>query len=491
LPDPTLATLLAKWINHLVAATTPGEAMNIRHISTLTCTLCILAWSARSHAYASAEILTNQSYQYGRFEASVEFPSGSGVVGSFFLWKDGSEVEGTFWNELDIEVIGAGCELHTNAYYGDPAVIHSRTEATTGLCGAFHTYAYEWTPDYIAWFVDGAEIRRETGEAAAAFRDNTADGMQFRFNIWPGDASFGGTFDPNLLPVYQHIDWVQYSSYDGGNFVVQWREDFTANAIPSDWDLGTWESPKGLSTHSIENAGVVDGVLVLALTADDAQGIPGVDPGTGGQGGTGGTGGSEPTGGVIETGGTGGGSPATGGIPTSTGGVPSTGGIPNTGGSPTSTGGILGTGGVDTETGGGGGTPTGGTPTGGIPGQGGTSTGGDSTTTGGLGTGGSVTGGSGAATGGFVASSTGGGGISNATGGTGTALGGTDDPGVASPDADTGCTCHTTGDRSNTGVPLILGAFGLLAVGVARRRRRRPGRPKACRLALIRCTCKS
>ena len=30
----------------------------------------------------------------------------------------------------------------------------------------------EWTPEYIAWFVDGEEIRRDTGEAATAYSEN-------------------------------------------------------------------------------------------------------------------------------------------------------------------------------------------------------------------------------------------------------------------------------------------------------------------------------
>ena len=33
--------------------------MNIAHISTLTCALCILGWNTRAHAYASAEVLTD------------------------------------------------------------------------------------------------------------------------------------------------------------------------------------------------------------------------------------------------------------------------------------------------------------------------------------------------------------------------------------------------------------------------------------------------
>jgi len=287
--------------------------MHTSRISTLVGALFFFGWSVPAHAYSSAEILTTESYQYGRFEASIEFPDGSGVIGSFFLWKDGSEVEGTFWNELDFETLGIDCHLETNAYYGNPAQYHVEQAAGAAVCGAFHTFAYEWTPDYVAWLVDGEEVRRETGETAAAYRDNATEGMQLRFNVWPGDASFGGTFDPSLLPVYQRVDWVQYSSYDGSDFVLEWREDFDEAAIPEGWEAATWDSPKGLSTHSVENVGVVDGVLVLALTADDALGIPGVTPPTG-AGGVGGT----TTSTSVETTGSGGaggstGSTATGG----------------------------------------------------------------------------------------------------------------------------------------------------------------------------------
>jgi endo-1,3-1,4-beta-glycanase ExoK len=243
------------------------------------CALVALAWAERAHAVTSAELYTSESYLYGRFEARIRFAPGSGVVSSFFLWKDGSELAGTYWNELDFEKLNATCRLETNAFYGDPAKVNPRPASLSGdLCGAYHTYAYEWTPDYIAWFVDDMEIRRETGEVASAFTENAASGMQLRFNIWPGDASFGGTFDPSILPVYQYIDWIQHSSYADGTFELEWREDFDAGRIPAGWSLGGWASPKGLSTHSAQNVGVVDGYAVLALTADDAVGIEGAAP---------------------------------------------------------------------------------------------------------------------------------------------------------------------------------------------------------------------
>lgn len=277
-----------------------------------------LALTTPAAAVSSAELYQNQTYTYGRFEARVRFAAGDGVISSFFLWKPGSEMPGTFWNELDFEKLGADCRLQTNPLYGAPVVDHSQIANVNGdLCGEYHTYTFEWTPTYIAYLVDGVEVRRDVGEGAAAFATNAASGMQIHFNIWPGDATFGGNFDPAIVPVQQYIAWVQYSSFADGAFTLAWREDFASGALPSGWSLGNWPSPKNLSTHQPANAGFVDGFAVLSLTADDATGFTGappVDPeaslpGTPDDSGTGGSG-SEPveasTGGTImSSGGTG------------------------------------------------------------------------------------------------------------------------------------------------------------------------------------------
>ncbi len=230
-------------------------------------------------AVGSAEFYTAAPYGYGRFEARIRFAAGQGVIGSFFLWKSGSEVAGTFWNELDFEKVGADCHVETNAVFGNPSTYHVQRNAIQGDgCSAYRTYAYEWTPDAIVWLVDGVEVRRETGETASAFAENAAGGMQVRFNVWPGDATFGGTFDPSTLPIHQYVDWVQFSSYADGAFTLAWREDFDS-ALPSGWATGNWGSPKNLSTHNAANVNVVDGYLVLSLTADDALGPAGAMPG--------------------------------------------------------------------------------------------------------------------------------------------------------------------------------------------------------------------
>jgi len=297
-----------------------------------------------ANAVASAELYRKQAYVYGRFEARIRFGAGDGVISSFFLWKEGSEVANTFWNELDFEKLGADCHMQTNAIYGNPQTEHSQTNKMPGdICSEYHDYRFEWTPTYIAWVVDGQEIRRETGATATAFSQNATSGMTFHFNVWPGNANFGGNFSPSILPVREHISWVSYSSYNNGAFKLEWREDFTGNSLPSGWATGDWASPYSLSVHNPSNVTFANGVATLSLTADNALGFSGNPPadnagsggaslggtGSGGAaaGGTDNRGGSAPSKGGAASGGAG----DRGGNASSVGGS-STGGAGNRGG---------------------------------------------------------------------------------------------------------------------------------------------------------------
>ena len=434
---------------------------------------------AGAHAVSSAEVYPSAPYGYGRFEARLRFAAGDGVVSSFFLWKDGSEVSGTFWNELDFEKLNADCHVETNAIYGNPPSNNNEVATISGdPCGGYHVYAYEWTPDAIAWLVDGVEVRRDTGAAATAFADNASSaGMQLRFNIWPGDATFGGNFNPNILPVHEYIDWVQFSSYENGVFTLDWREDFNSGTLPAGWLSGNWGSPKNLSTHDPRNVNIIDGYLVLSLTADNATGPAGAMPNdTGGSGGAGmaGTnaGGSS---GAMSAGGAGG--MSAGGA--SSGGA-SSGGASSGGASGTSSSGNGGAAGAVT----GGATGAGGAGAGGDAGMsaGGTS-GAGASSSGNAGTG-SGNAGAGGAT---AAGGSGASGVPN-TGATAGMSGGAGAAGasVSAPDDETkdsgGCTCSSARGSSGHAFGSVLGLALLAAIG--RRRRARgdraptPGRPR-------------
>jgi endo-1,3-1,4-beta-glycanase ExoK len=261
--------------------------------------LAAILLPASAMGMASAELYNTKAYTYGRFDARIRFAPGDGVVSAFFLWKEGSEQANAYWAELDYEKIASDCRMQINSMYGKPKSQHQlNPKMGVDICGGYHDYRIEWTPTTIAWIVDGKEIRRDSGEDATAYSQNASGGMTMHFNIWPGNASFGGNINNTTLPVHQYISWVRYSSYDNDNdsFNVQWTEEFQSSGVPSGWSVGTWASAYNLSTHNPQNVSFVDGIAVLSLTADDATGNPGTPPAddgttgpSAGEAGTGGT----------------------------------------------------------------------------------------------------------------------------------------------------------------------------------------------------------
>jgi beta-glucanase (GH16 family) len=429
----------------------------------------VLAPTAAS-ATQSAELYRTQAYFYGRFEARVRYAPGEGVVSSFFLWKDGSSST-TSWNELDYEKINATCLMQTNIWTARGTQSAVTTTPAFDICGGYHTYTFEWTPDYIAWLIDGTQLRRVTGASVTEYTQNASQGMTIHFNLWPGDASFGGTFNASVLPVRQYISWVSYSSYANGGFQQQWREEFTASTTPSGWAVGNWTSPLNHSTHNPANVSFVNGIAVLSMTADGATGFTGTPPadtsGTGGASGTGGRGGAGGTGGGG-SGGAGTGAAGRGGA----GGTSGSGGRGGTGG-----GASPGSGGTS-STGGTGAVGTAGNGAGGMAaGTAGNGAGGMAAGTAGNGAGGMAAGTAGSGTGGpsGSAGASGTGGASAPGGGGATATGGTSGNGASGGAGDStgsgdGCSCHAAGDQRTGGGGVI--AILLIAACALERRQR-------------------
>ena len=199
--------------NHFLPLLRP-RAVSTPRLTFAALLLAVLAPRA-ALATQGAELYRTQSQFYGRFEARIRYAPGEGVVSSFFLWKEGSSST-TTWNELDHEKINGTCRLQTNIWTGKGTQDEQLNTPTFDICADYHTYGIEWTPDYIAWFVDGTQLRRVTGASVTEYTQNASQGMAFHFNLWAGDASFGGTLNPSTLPVRQYISWVQYSSYANG-----------------------------------------------------------------------------------------------------------------------------------------------------------------------------------------------------------------------------------------------------------------------------------
>jgi endo-1,3-1,4-beta-glycanase ExoK len=245
------------------------------------------AATAEAKPYKGAEVYSLQSHLHGRMEMRMRMIRGSGLVSTFFTYKNGSEVAGTAWEELDIEVLGKNDAktLQSNLITGNPRVTSEQHHmVTTSLADGYHTYAIEWTPEYATWSLDGNVVRRTEGGQVGSLINPAS----FRFNAWSSESTgWLGALDEAALPAYQFVNWIKYYRYEGGQFVLDWTDEFDSFDTAR-WAKANWTFDGNRVDFDPANAVVQDGTLVLAITKEGATGFTGtvpVDDGTTSDGG--------------------------------------------------------------------------------------------------------------------------------------------------------------------------------------------------------------
>ena len=166
--------------------------------------------------YTSTRITTKgkKEFKYGRMEARLKLPLGTGVWPAF--WMLGSNIDKVGWpmcGEIDImEYVGREpgtlfTTLHTKDSHGNSK--NTRKAAVAGIDEGFHTYAAEWTESEIRFYVDGEHFYTFEPE------NNSEE-------VWPFDQPFyfllnlaiGGNFggkevDDSIFPVEYVIDYIR------------------------------------------------------------------------------------------------------------------------------------------------------------------------------------------------------------------------------------------------------------------------------------------
>ena len=237
-----------------------------------------------SKDFKGAEYRTKLSYTYGRFEVRLKSAYREGMLSSFFTYYDGGGGIGN-WNEIDIEIMGRyydNAQFNTITPNQTNHVAHKPMQ--TSPHQDYHTYAFEWTPEYVAWFIDGVEVIKQTG----AHIQTLTLPQKIMMNVWnPAYESWAGVFIPDALPAFAYYDWVSYYAYTpgtgtygtGNNFSHDWTDNFDS------WDTTRWDK----ATHTFngnncdfihENAVFEDGKLILCLTNNTNLGYVDLQPPT-------------------------------------------------------------------------------------------------------------------------------------------------------------------------------------------------------------------
>jgi beta-glucanase (GH16 family) len=242
--------------------------------SLLIAALLCLPFTVAAKQYKAAEIYTLASYgPYGKYVMRVRAAKGSGLISAFFLWKDGSEIPGNFWEEVDIEIFGKNNveSWQSNIITGlTPAKTMSEEvhDAGSSLGEGYHTFTIEWSPGSVSWSVDGNPPVRTTNGGQA---NDLASVSQLRFNLWAAESvSWVGPWDDDILPRYMYVDWVAYYPWSGTAFEAdpEWRDDFDS-FDESRWGKANWSFDGNRVDFLPANAYTQGGYLVLRITDEN------------------------------------------------------------------------------------------------------------------------------------------------------------------------------------------------------------------------------
>ncbi|GFZ82819.1 hypothetical protein GCM10008018_30880 [Paenibacillus marchantiophytorum] len=235
-------------------------------------------------SFASGEYATKAKYGYGRVEGRIKVAKGSGLVTSLFTYS--GETAGTANDEIDIEILGKDttkleANYFTNGVGDHSTIINLGFDASQG----FHDYAFEWSPTYIKWFVDGNLVHTETGSRGPL---PTHPG-EIEVNLWSGAGNvWTGPFTYPGTPIRAYYDWIKYTPasdlptddgtgltakyYDNMNFtsLKATRTDATVNF---DWGMGSPMPSMGMDEFSVRWTGKVKpqytGAYTFYTSSDD------------------------------------------------------------------------------------------------------------------------------------------------------------------------------------------------------------------------------
>nr|AAZ17396.1 glucanase-xylanase fusion protein gx-56 [synthetic construct] len=150
-----------------------------------------------------------QTYGYGLYEVRMKPAKNTGIVSSFFTYT--GPTEGTPWDEIDIEFLGKDTTKVQFNYYTNGAGNHEKlADLGFDAANAYHTYAFDWQPNSIKWYVDGQLKHTATTQIPAA-------PGKIMMNLWNGTGvdDWLGSYN-GVNPLYAHYDWVRYTKKGGG-----------------------------------------------------------------------------------------------------------------------------------------------------------------------------------------------------------------------------------------------------------------------------------
>ncbi|MDO7874212.1 family 16 glycosylhydrolase [Hymenobacter sp. ASUV-10] len=253
----------------------------------------------RSYNYTSAKLLSKtatnalQTFRYGRMEASIKLPSAQGVWPAFWMLADPNNWPNT--GEIDImeakhrNPTSVAGTVHYNA--GGARYTSREYNGNVNLSVGFHTYAVEWGPNVVRWYIDNTLYHTATPQ--------TTQGGSWPFNTGNFylmlNAAVGGPNTPftgnqpataSDYPTTMQVDYVRvYSqpasvSVQGSNAVNANDQGIAYQVAAVTGATYAWTVPNGATiasgqgTNAVQvNWGTTSGLVSVVVTAPNCPPI--------------------------------------------------------------------------------------------------------------------------------------------------------------------------------------------------------------------------
>ena len=162
-------------------------------------------------------------FKYGRIEARIKGPVGAGTWGAF--WMLGADIDDRLWpwcGEIDVtELVGKS----PNTAYG---YLHgllsggfggrgTTVDMPNGFANDYHTYAVDWLPESIDWYVDGVLF----GSQQKKDKDWVFDHEFYLVVNLAMGGNLGGPIESGLKQANMSFDWIRFSTINGIGEVIK------------------------------------------------------------------------------------------------------------------------------------------------------------------------------------------------------------------------------------------------------------------------------
>jgi beta-glucanase (GH16 family) len=156
---------------------------------------------------SGAEIITNEKFRYGYFEIRMRTPRDPGLVIGAFTFANRSE--GARPNEIDIEIVGKNTRKVELTYHQSSKATSKVVALPFDSAAGYHTYAFDWRPDAVRWYADGALIHQETDAGVARLNRP----QQYIVSLWASRQlkDWVGELDPSRGPWTLDVSCIAYA----------------------------------------------------------------------------------------------------------------------------------------------------------------------------------------------------------------------------------------------------------------------------------------